>query len=673
MKYLMPITMLLIISIPCYAQESQKSYTLLLVDFEDRSGIDNPLLAAFNDTIDFVLSRQTGPVQVRLIPKPDRDALLARAVMMQPDKTLLEQGLLAAEWADADGLITGSYTKRGEQWSLQAQVYHRREGRKARQPIQIQGDSLYKLLDDFPAHLLKQFKASYIALTTNSWKAYEEFRKGHEAFDNYNFFGALEHYDKALELDPTLALAYAEQSRVYFMTGQPKLATKAIEAAQKCLPKASPTEQLAIRALAYSWDAEQNGYRSWTTEWGLYGVEYLSATNRSANIVNLAPGGVWDESLIYMFLASACMREGKLAEASRHNQQWFEAIQQRIRAHSEDASLLHETAMYCLVIGQHVGEAIDMELKAIELNPKEDWHGQRYVLSRLYELRGDIEQALEWAKRSIQHLPDPRTREENWRISYGVTWDHLATSLRDRRIPPKRLIRWCEDVLRIPGLHQPYRVRTQYLIADIYHAMNDDARMDATLAAIGAPRESDWMVIGPFDASEENLFPETPPFALCTNLAETHVGVLNREVQWEPWEDEEPLDGMLYMSWIFPKKYYGENADTHFPIPAIVYSCIYVDVPQAVNVQARTGGSLMKIYLNDNPSPVIEVNAVRPPILDNELSNVSLKAGLNRFLVATVSGTFSFSFYFRITDRDGNAIPGLKFVSLKEVLSRASH
>ena len=311
MKYLMFILIFLSISIPCYAQESKENYTLLLVDFEDRSGIENPLLAAFNDTIDFVLSRQTGPVQVRLIPKPDRDALLARAATMSPDKSLLDQALLAAEWTVADGLITGSYTKQGTQWLLQAQVYHLKEGRKARQEIQIQGDSVYKLLDDFPAHLLKQFEASYIALTTNSWKAYEEFYKGHEAFDNYNFFGALEYYDKALELDPTLALAYAEQSLVYFMTGQPEQATKAIEAAQKWLPKASPMEQLAIHALAYSWDAEKNGYRIWSDDWVLYDIEHLSGTTQSANIVNLAPGGVWDEPLIYMFLASACIRWGE--------------------------------------------------------------------------------------------------------------------------------------------------------------------------------------------------------------------------------------------------------------------------------------------------------------------------------------------------------------------------
>jgi tetratricopeptide (TPR) repeat protein len=667
MKYLMFILILLIISISSNAQEPQKNYTLLLLPFEDRTGIENPLLAAFNDTIDFVLSRQTGPVQVRLIPKFDRDAFLARAAAMHSDKTLLDQGLLAAEWADADGLITGSYTKKGTQWSLQGQVYHLREGRKARQEIQIQGDSVYKLLDDFPAELLKQYQASYIALTTNSWKAYEEFRKGHEALENYNFFGALDYYDNALKLDSTLALAYAEQSRIYFMTGQPEQATKAIEVAQKWLSKASPMEQLAIRALTHSWDAEQNGYRSWTDSWKLYGEEYLFSPSQTGNIINMAPGGVWDEPLIHLFLASASMYEGKRAEADRHNEQWFKAIQQRIRAHPEDASLLHETATYCLVIGQHLGEAIDLELKAIEVNPEEYWCGQRYVLGRLYELKRDIEQMLKWATESVQHLPDPRTREENWRSNYGAAWDYLATSLHEGRIPPKRLMRWCEDVLRIPGLHQPYRVRTYYLMAEIYRVMKDDVKMDATLASIGAPRESDWMVIGPFDASEENLFPETPPFEICTNLEVPRVGVLDKNVQWKSGEDEQPLDGLLDMFQIFLKKYYGSSG-VHFSIPAIVYSCIYVDVPTVVAAQVHMGGALMKIWLNDNPSPVVEVDVLRPPILDNQLSDVSLAAGLNRFLVATVSGPYPFDFTFRITDPDGNAIPGLKYVSLKEVL-----
>jgi len=666
MKKLIFMIMLLMISISCYAQGAQESYTLFLLNFEDRTGLENPLLEMFNDTMAFVLSRQTGPVQVRVVPTSDRNALLARAAMTQPEATPLEQGLLAAEWVDADALITGSYTKQGKQWSLESQVYHRREGSRMRQDIQIQGDNFYQLLDGFPAQLFQQFAASYVSLTTDSWKAYEEYRKGHEAFDNYNFFGALEQYDKALKLDPTLALAYAEQSYAYFITGRPEQATKAIEAAKQWLPKASPMEQLAIRILEYGWDAKQNRYR--------YTI---------GQIIDLAPGGVWDEILIHQLIADIYKGEGKQAEADQHHRQWFEAIQQRIRAHPEDASLLHSTAQRCGDYG-YVDEAIDMELKAVELNLKESpsGGGLREALSGLYAHKGDMEQALAWAKRSLQTVQIV-PEEGNWYTTYWYSyrWYNLTTWLREGKIPPERLLRWCQDVLRIPGLYQAHRVHAQYLIAETYEFMNDSAKADAILASLGAPRESDWMVIGAFDAPAENPFPDAPPFELLTDLTATHMGILGKEIQWEPWRDGWPMDGILIICSAFNKKYSGPTIDypqfpagapyIHFNPPSVAYSCIYVEVPTAVEAQVRTGAGNVRIWLNDDPSPVIQGDSVWVAVPDIEINSVSLKAGLNRFLVATAYGVCAFNFTFRITDHDGNAIPCLRYVSAKEVL--ASH
>jgi tetratricopeptide (TPR) repeat protein len=655
MKQLILIVMLLTISISRYAQESQESYTLLLLDFEDRTGIQNPLLATFNDTMAFVLSRQTGPVQVRMVPTSDRNALLARAATMQPDATLLEQGLLAAEWVDADALITGSYTKQGEQWSLESQVYHRREGSRTRHEIEIQGDNFYKLLDGFPAQLLKQFAASYIAVTTDSWKAYEEYREGYEAFHKFNFFVALEHYEKALKLDPTLALAYAEQSYAYFITGRPRQATKAIEAAKQLLPKASPMEQLAICILDYGWAAQD--------------------TDVIEKATNMAPGGVWNEVLIHRITADIYEDEGRQAEADQHHQQWFEAVQRRIRAHPEDASLLHSTASRCLDIGRYVDEAIDMELKAVELSEKEDHNGPRYVLSRLYRRKGDMEQALEWAKRAIQRLPDPRFDVYiSTRGLYGRRWYDLAAWLRKGEIPPERLLRWCEDVLRIPGLHLPYRLHAQYLMAETYEFMNDSAKADAILASLGAPRESDWMVIGALDAPAGNPFPDTAPFELLSDLSATHIGIHDKEIQWEQWEDAQPMDGILRISDVFQKEYYGKSGWGLIiweEDPSVAYGCIYAEVPTAMEVQVRTGAGMLRIWLNDNPSPVAQEDSVWVAVPDIEMNDVSLKAGLNRFLVATAYGTCALDFTFRITDHDGNAIPGLRYISAKEVL--ASH
>ncbi len=682
MKRMVLIGILLLLSISSYAQGAQENYTLLLLDFEDKTGIENPLLAMFNDAIDFGLSRQTGLVQVRLVTKPLRDALLMRAAAEQPDKSLLEQGLQAAELVNADGLITGSYTKQGDQWSLEAQVYHRREGSRKRQEIQIQGDSVYYLLDNFPARLLQQFTdAGYVSLTTNSWKAYEEFRKGHQEFENYNFFGALEYYDKALALDPTLALAYAEKCYVYSMTGQFQQATAAIAEAKKWMPKASPMEQLAIRSLDYFWDSEQIALRELSDIWNLYDAKHILSFSLSwPTPITLAPGGVWDEPLLYQISAFASMQEGKRAEAVQHHEQWFRVAQIKTQAYPADALLLHQAAIYCVGIEQYLDEAIAMELKAIELNTEAKWREERYVLSRLYELKGDTEQSLEWLKKLIQRWPDPRSFTEQQMLEaalegslfgvpgqYILPWIHLAVSMREGKISPERLLRWCEDMLSIPDLHQPFRIHTKFLLAEVHQAMNDDTKMEAMLAEIGAPRESDWMVLGPIETSMIQLFPVTPPFAeLFTDLTATHVGFQGQQIKWEIWEDERPLDGLINVWEVFNRKYYGKWVGFNFPTPAIVYHCIYVRVPAATDVQIHTGSSLMRVWLNENLAPVVQVNAVRPPILDKELDNVSLAAGLNRLLVATVSSN-SYCFFFRITDSEGNPVPGLEFVSAKEV------
>lgn len=676
--------MLLMISISCYAQGSQESCLLLLLDFEDRSGTENPLLADSNDTIAFMLSRQTGPVRMRVVSTEDRNALVTRAAAMQPDLDLLERGLLVAEWVNANALITGSYDKQGEQWTLEVQVYHRREDRKIRQDIRIQGNSLYQLLDEFPAQLLQQFTdATHVELTTESWKAYEEYRKGHQQFEYYNALGALEHYNAAIELDPTLALAYAEKSNAHATIGQRKQATAALQAAQKWLSKASPLEQLAVRALAFTWDSERNEPAELFGLWDLYNVKHLPSPSFAwtAPLV-LAPEGVWDEPLIHQLVAFAYMQEGKRDKAEQHHERWFRAIQPSLRAHSEDARFLHQTAVYCAGIGQYVDEAIAMELRAIELNSEANWREERYILSRLYELKGDIEQSLDWAKKHIQHWPDPRSFPAEETLSLALegasfaipgchtyAWDHIAASMHEGRLSPERLLSWCEDVLSTPELAQPFRIRTQYLIAEAYDMMNDRAKMESVLTAIGAPREGDWMVLGPLDASELSLSSGPQLFAkLFADLSTTYSGIFDQEMKWQSWEDEQPLDGLLNIWGVFNKRYYGKWLGFNFPVPSVVYGCIYVKVPTAIEVQIRTGSAIIKVWINDNVSPVVDVNTFRAPILDQDLNNVSLSAGLNRFLVEMVSSN-SMAFYFRITDHYGNAVPGLEFVSANEVLS----
>jgi tetratricopeptide (TPR) repeat protein len=651
MKHLMFIIMLLIISISCYAQESPKNYTLLLLPFEDRTGIENPLLAAFNDTIDFVLSRQTGPVQVRLIPKSDRDAFLARAAAMYSDKTLLDQGLLAAEWADADGLITGSYTKKGTQWSLQAQVYHLREGRKARQEIQIQGDSLYKLLDDFPAHLLKQFQASYIALTTNSWKAYEEFRKGHEELQNYNFFGALEYYDKALKLDPTLALAYAEQSYAYFIMGQGEQTTEAINRAQQYVSQTSPVEQMAIQAFKFCWDAKARSFR------------YEGAVDF------LTSGGGYDEEWLRWVMANGYQESGRLKEAAKEYERWFTLAEEKLRWKRDDLSYLYTLAAKCAGAHIHMDKAIEYAERLLQLNPPPVELID--LLVYLYGQQGQIEKAFQLAPTEVKGWAEEDRIKTIMSLGVQGCSDALSQIILEHDVPLKQVRHWLQPLMT--SNNPTSRGRGHYLLAWAYARGGDLENAKSLYAQIGAPWEQDWWVVGPFDGDEHDLNDVLPP-EKDIHLNQTYEGAVE-PVRWKRaedgylngtveftkslnWPEEQVISGRLGGR-IYPKVFPGRGFQQSYSNHRwIAYALIYIELDNArnANLDLGVGGDAEgKLWLNDTEQ------SVNKPI--------QLRAGLNKILVKALQReNHGFSFTLRVTDSEGNPIPGLRFRPANEVL-----
>ncbi len=672
MQRLMLIGILLAISISCYAQESQESYTLLLLDFEDRSGIENPLLAAFNDTISFVLSRQIHPVRIRSILTADRNALLARVAATQPDTTLLEQGLIVAEWVNADALIAGSYTKHGAQWSLEAQVYHRREGRKVRQEIKIQADSLYRLLDEFPAHLLQQFTdASYVALTTDSWKAYEEFRKGHETLENYNFLGALEYYNKALELDPTLALAYAEQSYAYFITGQGDKATEAINRALQYVSRASPIEQRAIRALAFCWDAAARSYR-------YEGVDFLIS------------GGAYDEEWLSWVMANAHDEKGRLEEAAKEYELWFTLAEERSQWKGDDPSYLLTLASKCAGAHIHLDKAIEYAEQLLQEDPLP----MRVVnlLVYLYGQQGQMQKSFQLALTDASTTIEERERDSITSAqSLGIAnrWDALVQIILDHDVSLEQVRQCCQPLMDCDD--RDTRVESHYLLA-WSHARGDDLDTAKSLyAQIGAPWEQDWWVIGPFDGDVYDLDSVLPPEE-GTHLNQIYEGAA-APVGWKRVDDgylngyveftrvldfpEEQLIGGTIGGGIYPRAFPGSGFQKPYsPHRRIVYALIYMESGSAQKAALRlnySGDTQWKLWLND--TAVFRSDGVVVTGDQSEdgskvlIDSMELRAGLNKILMKLVQcENRGLRLALQVTDPDGNPIPGLRFRPANEVI-----
>lgn len=107
-----------------------EEYTLFVGEFENRTGIVNPLLDSVNDTLDFLFSRSQ-LANIHPVSSGLRSAYLQRARYEQPNVNAIQLNLLAGRYAKADAVLVGSYSKTGAEWSMDAQLYVTRGGSRA--------------------------------------------------------------------------------------------------------------------------------------------------------------------------------------------------------------------------------------------------------------------------------------------------------------------------------------------------------------------------------------------------------------------------------------------------------------------------------------------------------------------------------------------------------------
>gem|GEM_PF-2017235 len=276
--------LLLILGMSAYAQGAEE-YTLFVGEFENRTGLVNPLLDFVSDTLSFLLSRSQ-LASIHPVSPGLRSAYLQRARYEQPNVVATQLNLLAAEYARADAVLVGSYTKTGAQWSMDAQLYVMREGSRAEEDIHIAGKDAYYLLDGLAAEVGKRLgKAQYMLLSTPSWEAYESYRRGHETYYSFDIMGAMRHFQRAIELDPQLAIAHAELGMCCLMFRDPDEAGKAFAEAARFLQNVSEQERFVVMGLvAYH---------------GSYGTDRVS----TLEMPRMRDDMVWDEPWLHWNIA----------------------------------------------------------------------------------------------------------------------------------------------------------------------------------------------------------------------------------------------------------------------------------------------------------------------------------------------------------------------------------
>jgi eukaryotic-like serine/threonine-protein kinase len=233
--------------------------TVVLTDFSNTTG--NPV---FDDTLKQALS-------VALRQSPFLNVLSEQQVgatlklMKQPSNTPLTP-LLAPEVCQRAGskaYISGSIASLGSEYVIGLKAVNCVDGdvitqnqataANGEKVLDVLGVSAAKLRHDLGESLasVQKYDVPLVGATTSSFEALREISLGARAEYQEGAVAALRHDQRAIELDPDFAEAYANMGVMYSNLGQTAAATDALSKAFDLREHASQREKIRIEALYY--------------------------------------------------------------------------------------------------------------------------------------------------------------------------------------------------------------------------------------------------------------------------------------------------------------------------------------------------------------------------------------------------------------------------------------
>jgi hypothetical protein len=157
---------------------------------------------------------------------------------------------------------------------------------------------------------------------------------------------------------------------------------------------------------------------------------------------------------------------------------------------------------------------------------------------------------------------------------------------------------------------------------------------------------TNWWLIGPFDNTDRAGHARPYPPEEKIDLAAHYPGKVG-EVAWQrcnapPWKGYVDLTGLMK-----PKDW------------VCAYAATVIESPTPSQVQFRVGSNdSIAVFLNGRK--VLDRNVERIAKVDDDIVDVDLQQGKNQVLLKIGQTGADWGFFFRVTDRQGNAVKGLR-------------
>jgi tetratricopeptide (TPR) repeat protein len=167
------------------------------------------------------------------------------------DKSVVTE---VARRAGAGAAVVGSIFKSGDEIRIDVQVEDVASGRVL-SAESVRGNDVFPLVDELTGRIRASLEVAELGssrpiaeVTTPSLEAYQLYTEGHQAMLQVRYADAREALEKAVEIDPSFAMAYASLSQVAETRGESTLAREYIDLAYQNRDRLTERQELYVRA-----------------------------------------------------------------------------------------------------------------------------------------------------------------------------------------------------------------------------------------------------------------------------------------------------------------------------------------------------------------------------------------------------------------------------------------
>lgn len=265
---------------------------------------------------------------------------------------------------------------------------------------------------------IEPVRAPITDVTTGSMEAYKYFMQGTEMVRKFYYEDAVGFLEKAVELDPSFALAYGYLAGSYSWLGNIGARDEAIKKAKVLSQKATDKERFYIEA-SYARYIERNrekvlsivqqaakkypkekDFHGWLGVFYRYDGKHDKALEEDNKVLELDPnnGEVHNEL-------------GYLYADMKNFEKSLEHFKKYASLNPGDANPLDSTAEAYFLMGR-LDEAIAKYKEALEIKP--DWLGASLKIGYIYALKEDYPEAMKWVDKDIAIAISPGAKREGY-------------------------------------------------------------------------------------------------------------------------------------------------------------------------------------------------------------------------------------------------------------------